>query len=144
MLASRASLIESYARIQNILITPLPFGRALSQPILLRTVLLILVTASRNALWVLEQPHGSILVRHRRFDWMVNHVMYALWKHFKFCKPDSPTNLLDSRWLQVPLGLFLQLLDAKTWWQNTQANHGLQLHERYSAFGSGHPYESRT
>ena len=32
---------------------------------------------SRNCVWVLEQPAGSILVRHKRFEWMCNVVAFA-------------------------------------------------------------------
>ena len=48
----------------------------------LRTVLLLLVVMSRNAIWVLEQPGNSLLEKHRRFEWMINHVAYVSWSGF--------------------------------------------------------------
>ena len=42
-----------------------------------RLVLVLLYMMSKNLVWVLEQPRNSLLVRHRRFEWFVNHVATA-------------------------------------------------------------------
>ena len=32
---------------------------------------------AKNAAWIVEQPHGSLLCRHPRFEWMTNQVAWV-------------------------------------------------------------------
>ena len=41
---------------------------------MLRLACIILVILSRNSVFFLEQPGNSLLRRHRRIDWLFNHV----------------------------------------------------------------------
>lgn len=43
----------------------------------LRLVLLLQLTMARNGVWAVEQPDKSLLIRHKRMDWLVNHVAYV-------------------------------------------------------------------
>ena len=36
-----------------------------------RTILVILCVAAVHGVWILEQPHSSLITRHRRFQWLV-------------------------------------------------------------------------
>ena len=42
-----------------------------------RLVLLLLVMLAKHATWIIEQPHGSLLPKHARWDWLVNQVCKA-------------------------------------------------------------------
>lgn len=47
-----------------------------------RMVCLILVVLSHNSVFVVEQPANSLLIRHYRMDWLVNHVCIAPCQEF--------------------------------------------------------------
>ena len=42
-----------------------------------RCVLLILIMMSRNLVWAMEQPYQSLLVRHKRMEWLMNRVAFV-------------------------------------------------------------------
>ncbi|CAK9084650.1 unnamed protein product [Durusdinium trenchii] len=42
-----------------------------------RCVLLILLMMSKNLRWLLEQPHQSLLPRHKRMEWLLNRVVFV-------------------------------------------------------------------
>lgn len=64
----------------------------------LRTVLLILICMARNALWGLEQPANSLLVKHPRFEWLANHVCYVTWPIGFLCIYTSSCILNHPMW----------------------------------------------
>ena len=43
----------------------------------LRLVLLLQRAMARNCCWAVEQPDKSLLIRHRRKEWLVNHVAFV-------------------------------------------------------------------
>ena len=46
-----------------------------------RLTLILLLAMSKNLTWIVEQPQHSLLQRHKRFEWMMNHVCYATKLH---------------------------------------------------------------
>ena len=50
-----------------------------------RLTLAILVTLSRNMVWTLEQPRDSLLIRHRRMDWICNKVSLVAGWGLHYC-----------------------------------------------------------
>ena len=48
----------------------------------LRSTLVCLTILANNCIWILEQPHQSLVGRWSRFEWMVNHVAYVTSANF--------------------------------------------------------------
>ena len=40
-------------------------------------VIALLVMTAQHVLWLLEHPFASLIVRHERFEWLCNSVLYA-------------------------------------------------------------------
>lgn len=38
-----------------------------------RTILLLILLAAMECVWILEQPISSLITRHRRFQWLIRH-----------------------------------------------------------------------
>ena len=47
----------------------------------LRCVLLILLILSKHGAWVLEQPEGSLLTEHPRWQWLCNRIAKETYLH---------------------------------------------------------------
>ena len=80
----------------------------------LRLVLLLQLTMARNGVWAIEQPDKSLLIRHKRMDWFVNHVAYV------------PGTSLD---VGATRGVSVLLLDDVARIADIQKNGALLQHE---------------
>ena len=70
---------------------------------------------SKNAAWLIEQPHGSILYRHPRFEWLTNTVAWA--------------SRLQSTDVPSLRGVPKLVLDDVAWQRLLQTHGGLLDHE---------------
>ena len=104
----------------------------------LRTVLLILICMARNALWGLEQPANSLLVKHPRFEWLANHVCYVTWPIGFLCIIQAHAYWTTPCGNQ---GILNQVLDAAAWEPNTQTHDGIQLYGGDWEPGFGKTYQ---
>ena len=72
--------------------------------LLCRVALLILVASYRGARWLLEQPHGSCLSDHPRWDWLMTRIsesgcvlstVYSVLVAYKYAMPAASVLLLS-------------------------------------------------
>ncbi len=97
-----------------------------------RLVLILMVAEARHAMWLIEQPSGSldVLPFHPRLDFFFNAVVYALWTHMMWkCRifRYKKLSLLKS----YSWGIQKWVLDATLWGWMPKTNCCLEQLWRY-------------
>ena len=103
----------------------------------IRMVLVLLVVLSVHATFLVEQPHGSLLPRHPRWEWFTNTICRA-------------TRLSYELGLVCAFEFFIwspggqdNNVDGPPWRGVSQTDHAIQPHVDTEHVGQGHPQKSR-
>ena len=105
-----------------------------------RMVLPILVLLSKQCTFVVEQPHQSLLYRHRRWEWLANRVAIVPLLHTP-CSPDKSMCTSPMPWLSCSgiRGIPDQVLDDAPWGPEPETDPSVQHDEQYHEARSWHP-----